>query len=103
MKIFKRIHARHAGLVFFKTQTYNTMKALSRLPIMCFLFFGLYLDVSVYGNEERWWLWDVYTVTVNIMDISMLIALLTNKDFFKLVALVNFFRSKQSIEKAINA
>jgi len=67
------------------------------------LFFGLYLDVSVYGNEERWWLWDVYTVTVNIMDISMLIALLTNKDFFKLVALVNFFRSKQSIEKAINA
>ncbi len=44
MKIFKRIHARLAGLVFFKTQTANTMKALSRLPIMCFLFFGLYLN-----------------------------------------------------------
>ena len=63
------------------------------------LFFFFFFNVSVYGNEERGGLWDVYTVTVNIMDISMLIALLTNKDFFKLVALVNFLGENKALRK----
>ncbi|RJF37746.1 hypothetical protein D4741_06680 [Pseudoalteromonas gelatinilytica] len=67
------------------------------------LFFCLYLDVSVYGNEERWWLWDLYTVTVNVMDLTMLAALLTNKDFFKLAAFLKFLKTKYSIQRELNA
>jgi hypothetical protein len=42
----------------------------------------------------RWWLWDFYTVTVNIMDLMMIVALLTNKDFFKFAAVAKRFSSK---------
>lgn len=58
------------------------------------LFFFLYIDVDVNGNDERWFLWDLYTVTVNLMDITMLVALLTNKDFFKFVALFKLVRRR---------
>ncbi|WP_166340585.1 hypothetical protein [Pseudoalteromonas sp. MB47] len=67
------------------------------------LFFCLYLDVSIYGNEERWWLWDVYTVTVNVMDLTMLAALLTNKDFFKLAALLKYLKTRCSVQRELNA
>ena len=51
------------------------------------LFISMYIDINILENTEEWWLWGFYTVTVNIMDAMMLIALFSNKDFLGLVKL----------------
>ncbi|MEZ7279591.1 hypothetical protein [Pseudoalteromonas sp. 68 DY56-GL68] len=81
---------RNSSISDFPAKLYVTVGLLTN----SFLFLCLYVDVSVNGNEERWWLWDLYTVTVNLMDIMMLVALLTNKDFLKLGALVSHIKAK---------
>ncbi|HCV05576.1 MAG: hypothetical protein CMK63_09135 [Pseudoalteromonadaceae bacterium] len=50
------------------------------------LFLGMYYDIN-YAYTGDWWFWSFYTVTVNVMDIMMLIALFSNKDFLGLVRL----------------
>ena len=46
----------------------------------------MYYDIN-YAYTGDWWFWSFYTVTVNVMDIMMLIALFSNKDFLGLVRL----------------
>ncbi len=45
------------------------------------LFLAMHLDTFVYGNKERWWLWDLYSAGVNLVDFMMIVALIVDKDF----------------------
>ena len=54
----------------------------------------MYIDINILENTEEWWLWGFYTVTVNIMDAMMLIALFSNKDFLGLVKLYRRIRGQ---------
>lgn len=58
------------------------------------LFISMYIDINTLENTQEWWLWDFYTVTVNIMDAVMLIALFSNKDFLGLVKLYKRVRGQ---------
>jgi hypothetical protein len=57
------------------------------------LFLGIYFDIN-YVYTGSWWFWDVYSITVNLMDIMMLIALFSNKDFLGLVKLYRKVRGQ---------
>ena len=58
------------------------------------LFISMYIDINILENTEEWWLWGFYTVTVNIVDAMMLIALFSNKDFLGLVKLYRRIRGQ---------
>ncbi|MBC7008025.1 MULTISPECIES: hypothetical protein [Pseudoalteromonas] len=64
------------------------------LLINCSLFISMYIDINILENTEEWWLWGFYTVTVNIVDAMMLIALFSNKDFLGLVKLYRQVRGQ---------
>lgn len=64
------------------------------LLINSILFISMYIDINILENTEEWWLWGFYTITVNLMDMMMLIALFCNKDFLGLVKLYRSMRGQ---------
>ncbi len=62
------------------------------LTVNMLLFIGMHVDVNMINLFEPWWFWKVYSVTVNVMDVIMIIALLCNKDFLGLVRGYNRLR-----------
>ena len=68
------------------------------LTVNMLLFFSMHIDINVFRNFEPWWFWTFYSFTVNIMDVMMVIALLTNKDFLGLLKGVRaMFETKQRV------
>ncbi len=57
------------------------------------LFLGMYFDIN-YVYTGSWWFWDVYSITVNLMDIMMLMSLFSSKDFLGLVKLYRKVRGQ---------
>jgi hypothetical protein len=55
------------------------------LSINSLLFLAMHIDVFVRGNYEPWWLWSVYTIVINMMDIIMVSIFFVKKDFLRLV------------------
>lgn len=64
------------------------------LIINSILFISMYIDVSIIENTKEWWLWSFYTVTVNVVDAVMLVALFSNKDFLGFVKLYRWGRGQ---------
>lgn len=55
------------------------------LTVNMLLFLGMHIDINYFQSDEHWWFWGLYSVTVNIMDVMMVVALLCNKDFLGLL------------------
>lgn len=55
------------------------------LTVNMLLFLGMHIDLNYLHHYEQWWFWSFYSVTVNLMDVMMVLALLTNKDFLGLL------------------
>lgn len=55
------------------------------LSINSLLFLAMHIDVFVRGNYEPWWLWSVYTIVINMMDIIMISIFFVKKDFLRFV------------------
>ncbi len=67
------------------------------LTVNMLLFLAMHIDINVLMNYEPWWFWTFYSITVNVMDVMMIIALLTNKDFLGLLGCYRWvFETKQS-------
>ncbi|WP_140394336.1 hypothetical protein [Pseudoalteromonas sp. A601] len=67
------------------------------LTVSMLLFLAMHIDINVLMNYEPWWFWTFYSITVNVMDVMMIIALLTNKDFLGLLGCYRWvFETKQS-------
>lgn len=83
-------------VIFFIVWLISKSKSISDEPVKLYisiglsvnisLFLGMYFDIN-YAYTGSWWFWGVYSITVNLMDIMMLIALFSNKDFLGLVRL----------------
>ncbi len=59
----------------------------------------MYYDLHITGNVNPWFLWDFYSFTVYLLDFTMIIALIVDRDILGLNALKNRFlrtgKSKQ--------
>jgi hypothetical protein len=49
----------------------------------------MYYDLYVIKNTEPWVFWDIYTFSVNIIDLIMIVALIVDRDFLGLNKLKN--------------
>ena len=58
---------------------------ITGLTVNMLLFLAMHIDINVLMHYEHWWFWTFYSITVNVMDVMMIIALLTNKDFLGLL------------------
>ena len=63
---------------------------VSGLLINACLTYAIYVDLYINWNSEPWWLWSLYSMGVNIVDLLMIIAIFINKDFLGLVRFKNF-------------
>jgi len=68
---------------------------VSGLLINACLTYAIYIDLYINWNSEPWWLWSLYSMGVNIIDLIMIIAIFINKDFLGLMKLKGrLFRSR---------
>ncbi len=54
----------------------------------------IFIDIVVIENRTPWALWSIYSFGVNTIDIMMLIALITNRDFLLFHKLCRFMKYK---------
>ena len=73
------------------------------ISVNMLLFFTMYTDIALFEHYDPWWFWSFYSVTVNVMDVMMIIALLCNKDFLGLVRGYNRLRGLNKLEASPNA
>jgi len=68
---------------------------VSGLLINACLTYAIYIDLYINWNSDPWWLWSLYSMGVNIIDLLMIIAIFINKDFLGLMKLKGrLFRSR---------
>ncbi|GAA58639.1 hypothetical protein P20652_0496 [Pseudoalteromonas sp. BSi20652] len=44
----------------------------------------MYIDVSVFNNYEPWWFWSFYSISINVVDLSMIAIFFINKNSLSL-------------------
>ena len=53
----------------------------------------MYIDGNVLENNKHWWFWEVFIYTVNLIDITMIVALIVDRDILGLHKLKNAIRT----------
>ena len=84
---------------FVKQTTSSFIYLIVGLIINTILFLSVYVDVEVYKNTTHWILWDVYSLGVNIVDFTMIIALIVDRDFLLLNKLKSLVLSSANNHK----
>jgi len=59
------------------------------LSINTILFLLMHVDSEIYENTQYWWFWEVYIYTVNLIDFTMIVALIVDRDILGLHKLKN--------------
>ncbi|ADT67750.1 hypothetical protein [Pseudoalteromonas sp. SM9913] len=68
---------------------------VSGLLINACLTYAIYIDLYINWNSDPWWLWSLYSMGVNVVDLLMIITIFINKDFLGLMKLKGrLFRSR---------
>mgnify|MGYP005998723375 CR=1 FL=1 len=80
-----------------KRSSTSLLYLVTGLSINMILVLFMHLDVYIYGNQEPWILWDIYLYSVNVIDLTMVVALIVDRDFLGLHKLknktLNYFKS----------
>ena len=63
------------------------------LSLNSFLFLAMHIDIVITGNKERWILWDLYSIGVNLIDFMMIFALILDKDYLGIFRFYKFITS----------
>ncbi|AUL73503.1 hypothetical protein ATS72_007810 [Pseudoalteromonas sp. 13-15] len=63
------------------------------LSINTIFFLLMYIDGNVLENNKHWWFWEVFIYTVNLIDITMIVALIVDRDILGLHKLKNAIRT----------
>lgn len=60
---------------------------------------AIYYDLYVLDNIDEWWLWSVYSIGVNVIDLLMIAVLFINKDFLGLIELKRFIFNRSVLQQ----
>lgn len=60
---------------------------------------AIYYDLYVLDNIDEWWLWSVYSIGVNVIDLLMIAVLFINKDFLGLIKLKRFIFNRNVLQQ----
>lgn len=69
---------------FIKKTTPSFLYLIVGLSINSILFLLMYLDVFILNNTQAWFFWDIYSFTVNVVDLIMIVALIVDRDFLRI-------------------
>ncbi len=83
----------------FKKTTPSFLYLIIGLSINTTLFLLMYLDLFIYGNTQPWFFWDIYSFGVNIVDLSMIVALIVDCDFLGLNKFKTFIHNSLKTHK----
>lgn len=67
------------------------------LSINTLLFLFMHLDIVIFKNTTPWLLWDLYSLGVNVLDFSMIVALIVDRDIFGIIKLFNYVKRKKAL------
>lgn len=73
-----------AILFFIKKTTPSFIYLITGLTLNIIFFLLMYLDLYIKGNTTPWIFWDIYSFGVNIIDFTMIVALIVDRDLFGL-------------------
>ncbi|WP_289096949.1 hypothetical protein [uncultured Pseudoalteromonas sp.] len=76
--------------LFMRRTTPSFLYLVVGLSLNSILFVLMYIDLYVYGNTQPWFFWDIYSFGVNIIDLTMIIALIVDRDILGLHKLKNY-------------
>ena len=85
--------------LFQKKSTPSYFYLVCGLSLNILLHISLYLDIQVSGNSTYWILWDIYSFGVNIVDFTMIVALIVDRDILGLIRLKNGIKALFSARK----
>ena len=54
----------------------------------------MHFDIVVSGNRQEWWFWSFYSIGINLSDLTMIVALIVDRDILGLIAIGNFVKRK---------
>ena len=74
---------------FVKKTTPSFLYLVLGLSINTIFFLLMHVDSEIYENTHYWWFWEVYMYTVNLIDITMIVALIVDRDILGLHKLKN--------------
>ena len=60
---------------------------------------AIYYDLYVLNNIDEWWLWSVYSIGVNVIDLLMIAVLFINRDFLGLIELKRFIFNRSVLQQ----
>ena len=72
-----------------KKTTSSFLYLVLGLSINTILFLLMHVDSEIYENTHYWWFWEVYIYTVNLIDFTMIVALIVDRDILGLHKLKN--------------
>ncbi|WP_277053523.1 hypothetical protein [Pseudoalteromonas marina] len=78
---------------FVKKTTPSFLYLVLGLSINTIFFLLMHVDSEIYENTHYWWFWEVYMYTVNLIDITMIVALIVDRDILGLHKLKNTTRT----------
>lgn len=78
-----------AVLFFARVTTPSYTYLILGLSINSTLFFLMYYDLHLKHNTTPWVLWDIYSFGVNVVDFTMIVALIVDRDILGLIKLKN--------------
>ncbi|SFC68255.1 hypothetical protein [Pseudoalteromonas denitrificans] len=86
-------------VIFWFSKTFNLKTSFGvryvyiGLVINSLFFLSMHIDTRVLGNAEHWWLWDLYSAGVNLIDFMMIFALILDKDYLGIFRFYKFVTS----------
>jgi heme O synthase-like polyprenyltransferase len=69
---------------FIQKTTPSFLYLIMGLTINSLFFISMYIDLYIFNNQEPWIFWDIYTFSVNLIDLIMIVVLIVDRDFLGL-------------------
>ncbi|MCF2862815.1 MULTISPECIES: hypothetical protein [Pseudoalteromonas] len=61
------------------------------------LFLAMHYDIVIQGNVTPWWLWSLYSIGMNLSDLTMIVVLIVDRD---ILGIINVSRSLKRLFKS---
>ncbi|MEO2280397.1 hypothetical protein [Pseudoalteromonas pernae] len=52
----------------------------------------MHFDIVVSGNRQEWWFWSFYSMGINLSDLTMIVALIVDRDILGLIKLGKYIK-----------
>ncbi|WP_286890503.1 hypothetical protein [Pseudoalteromonas sp. ESRF-bin5] len=86
---FSTIFALSICFFVIKKTTSSFLYLLVGLNVNSAFFIFMHVDLHILENRDPWLLWDAYVYTVNLVDLTMIVALIVDRDILGLHKLKN--------------